>query len=147
MNLADTSDGDLTQRLKRRGWRLSAQRRVVAEVLQGEHVHLTAEDVFARAHVRLAEISQATVYNTLRELVTMGEVRVVTPPDGVKRYDPNVLVDHHHLMCMRCQLLKDVHPDGESGVTLPNSERFGFDVWGFDIIFRGVCPSCQGRST
>ncbi len=146
MDLVGTPDKDLIQRLKSRGWRLSAQRRVIAEVLRGEHVHLTAEDVFARAHSRLEEISQATVYNTLRELVTMGEVRIVTTGDGVKRYDPNVLVDHHHLLCVRCQLLKDVHPDGESGVGLPNTERFGFDVLGFDIIFKGLCSNCKGHS-
>ncbi|MER6692640.1 transcriptional repressor, partial [Streptomyces minutiscleroticus] len=31
---------DLLERLRDRGWRMTAQRRVVAEVLDGEHVHL-----------------------------------------------------------------------------------------------------------
>ncbi len=39
----------LLERLRRRGWRLTAQRRVVAEALAGEHVHLTAEEVYERA--------------------------------------------------------------------------------------------------
>ena len=49
---------------------MTAQRRVVAEVLDGEHVHLTADEVHARAVAKLPEISRATVYNTLGELVS-----------------------------------------------------------------------------
>ena len=52
---------DLLERLRGRGWRMTAQRRVVAEVLDGEHVHLTADEVHSRAVTRLPEISRATV--------------------------------------------------------------------------------------
>ncbi|MFE2439439.1 Fur family transcriptional regulator, partial [Streptomyces sp. NPDC059409] len=69
---------DLLERLRERGWRLTAQRRVVAEVLDGDHVHLTADEVHARAARRLPEISRATVYNTLRELVHRAEVLEVS---------------------------------------------------------------------
>lgn len=63
---------DLLERLRGRGWRMTSQRRVVAEVLDGEHVHYTADEVHARAAQRLPEISRATVYNTLGELVSSG---------------------------------------------------------------------------
>src|SRR5689334_13495791 len=65
---------DLLERLRGRGWRMTSQRRVVAEVLDGDHVHLTADEVHARAAERLPEISRATVYNALGELVSLGEV-------------------------------------------------------------------------
>ncbi|TDC65022.1 Fur family transcriptional regulator, partial [Streptomyces hainanensis] len=80
---------DLLQRLRGRGWRLTAQRRVIAEVLDGEHVHFTADEVHARATERLPEISRASVYNTLGELVALGEVIEVTTDGRAKRYDPN----------------------------------------------------------
>lgn len=140
------SEDDLVDRLKRRGWRLSAQRRVVAEVLRGDHVHLTAEEIFDRSQTRLQEISQATVYNTLRELVSMGEVRVVSAGDGIKRYDPNVGVDHHHLLCTSCQRLRDVHPLGLERVKLPPAERYGYVVSGAELVFKGLCPECQGST-
>ena len=80
---------DLLERLRGRGWRMTAQRRVVAEVLDGDHVHLTADEVHARAVARLPEISRATVYNTLGELVSLGEVLEVATDGRAKRYDPN----------------------------------------------------------
>jgi Fur family ferric uptake transcriptional regulator len=135
---------DLLQRLRRRGWRLTAQRRAVAEVFAGEHVHLTADEVLARAAGRLPEISRATVYNTLRELVTMGELLHVSIGGRPKLYDPKVHESHQHLVCYRCGLVRDVHAPNEAALTLPRRERHGFLVAGVDVIFRGVCSTCAG---
>jgi len=115
---------DLLERLRGRGWRMTAQRRVVAEVLDGEHVHLTADEVHARAVAKLPEISRATVYNTLGELVSLGEVLEVATDKRAKRYDPNAHRPHHHLVCAQCGAIRDVHPTGNPMADLPDSERF-----------------------
>ncbi len=133
----------LIDRLRGREWRLTAQRRVVAEVFTGDHVHLTAETVHAQARAVLPEISLATVYNTLNELVAMGELREVQSGDGPKRYDPNVTSDHQHLQCVRCGALWDVVPRGTTELGLPGDEQHGFRLLNVDIIFRGVCPTCN----
>ncbi|MEV7196485.1 Fur family transcriptional regulator [Streptomyces sp. NPDC093510] len=135
---------DLLQRLRGRGWRMTAQRRVVAEVLDGDHVHLTADEVLARATVRLPEISRATVYNTLGELVSLGEVIEVATDGRAKRYDPNAHRPHQHLVCSGCGTIRDVHPIGDPLADLPSSERYGFSVSTAEVIYRGVCPDCTG---
>lgn len=134
---------ELIDRLRQREWRLTAQRRVVAEVLTGEHVHLTAEAVHGRARAALPEISLATVYNTLNELVAMGEIREVQAGDGPRRYDPNVTTPHHHLRCVRCGVLWDVAPNGAVGLGLPTDQQRGFRLLGVDIVFRGLCGVCD----
>ncbi|MGA5700928.1 Fur family transcriptional regulator [Peterkaempfera bronchialis] len=133
---------DLLERLRSRGWRLTAQRRVVAEVLDGDHVHLTADEVHARAVGRLPEISRATVYNTLGELVTLGEVLEVSTDGRAKRYDPNAHHAHQHLICSRCGTIRDVHPTGDPLAALPTGERFGFVVSNVEVTYRGICPDC-----
>jgi Fe2+ or Zn2+ uptake regulation protein len=138
----EKSISELAERLRQRGWRLTAQRRVVAEVLAGEHVHLTAEAVHAAAQALLPEISMATVYNTLNELVNMGEVLEISVGGGPKRYDPHTAIAHQHLLCTRCGTLRDVAPTGEAGLTLPPDQQHGFQVVGVDIMFRGLCPAC-----
>jgi len=132
-------------RLRDRDWRLTPQRRVVAEVLDGEHVHLTAEAVHGRAQERLPEISLATVYNTLNELelVQMGEVMEVPGAGGAWRYDPNAHVVHHHLVCTSCGELWDVMRESGAAVSLGEPDRRGFRVTGMDIVFRGLCSACQ----
>jgi Fe2+ or Zn2+ uptake regulation protein len=133
---------DLLQRLRERGWRLTAQRRVVAEVLDGDHVHYTADEVHALATDRLPEIARATVYNTLSELVTLGEVIEVSTDGRAKRYDPNARHTHQHLVCSRCGTIRDVHPTGDPLASLPDGERYGFAVAGATITYRGLCPDC-----
>ncbi|MER6612065.1 Fur family transcriptional regulator [Streptomyces xantholiticus] len=132
----------LLERLRGRGWRVTSQRRVVAEVLDGDHVHLTADEVHARAVQRLPEISRATVYNILGELVSLGEVLEVSTDGRAKRYDPNAHHPHQHLVCSRCGTVRDVHPTGSPLADLPADERFGFTVSEVEITYRGLCPSC-----
>ncbi|MFG2647755.1 Fur family transcriptional regulator [Streptomyces sp. NPDC048436] len=133
---------DLLERLRGRGWRLTAQRRVVAQVLDGEHVHLTADEVLARATTLLPEISRATVYNTLGELVLLGEVIEVST-GRAKRYDPNAHHPHQHLVCSGCGAIRDVHPGGDRLTELPASERYGFTVSEAQVTYRGLCPDCS----
>jgi Fe2+ or Zn2+ uptake regulation protein len=135
---------DLLTRLRDRDWRLSAQRRSVAEVFAGANVHLTAEQVLDLAQERLPEISRATVYNTLNELVAMGELRLVEVAEGPKRYDPNVTEHHDHLVCERCQAIHDV-ARAEPHPAIPEGARRGFQVTNVEITYRGLCPSCAAR--
>ncbi len=94
------------------------------------------------AQARLPEISLATVYNTLNELVSMGEVLEVSAGVGPKRYDPNARKPHHHLVCTNCGTLRDVFPPAGSTLELAPDARHGFLVTGVDIVFQGVCPDC-----
>ncbi|WP_052851997.1 Fur family transcriptional regulator [Streptomyces avicenniae] len=138
---------DLLERLRGRGWRLTAQRRVIAEVLDGEHVHYTADEVHALAVARLPEISRASVYNTLGELVALGEVLEVTTEGGrAKRYDPNAHRPHQHLVCSGCGTMRDVHLVTDPMGALPEGERFGFTVSGVTVTYYGRCPECGSRA-
>lgn len=129
----------LVVRLRERGWRLTAQRRVIAETMTGEHVHLAADEVLERARAVLPEVSLATVYNTLNELVEMGELLEIPHADGRKRYDPNVAERHHHLVCVVCGRMLDVHTDDPA---LPDAERHGFELLRTEVTFRARCPDC-----
>src|SRR5680860_1511097 len=108
-------------RLQGAGRRMTSQRRVIAEVFdtprhRGEHVHLTADQVLASARASLPEVSLATVYNTLNDMVAIGALLEVLPDSGPKRYDPNVTHDHHHLVCTDCSRVFDVEVDDVPGL-------------------------------
>jgi Fur family transcriptional regulator, stress-responsive regulator len=130
---------DLLTRLRARGWRLTAQRRVIAEALVGEHVHLTADEVLAGARDALPEVGRATVYATLRELVELGELAEVSTDRGPVRYDPNVGEAHHHLVCRDCHRVLDVTPEPP---VLAAEASHGFTIDRVEVVFRGRCPDC-----
>lgn len=133
----------LIDRLRHRGWRLTAQRRVIAEAMTGEHVHMTADEVLERARQALPEVSRATVYNALNEMVSLGEVLELAHVDGRKRYDPNAAERHHHLLCVGCGRLLDVHADDPH---LAAEQYHGFEVLDVEVTFRGRCPDCTSTS-
>lgn len=134
----------LLERLSDRGWRLTAQRRAVVTALRGDNVHLTADEVLDRARRVLPDTSRATVYNTLNELVDMGEIGELSLDGRSKRYDPNVRRPHHHLLCDGCGELHDVHVDADTPIPeLSAEERQKFAVTGLDLLFSGQCPDCR----
>jgi Fur family ferric uptake transcriptional regulator len=122
---------------------MTPQRRVIAETLDGAHVHYTADEVLERATERMPEISRATVYNTLNEMVALGEIMEVKVDGRSKRYDPNVEHDHHHLVCERCGTMRDVHTAADPLDWLPGDERHGFRITDVSVTYRGICPDCQ----
>jgi Fur family transcriptional regulator, stress-responsive regulator len=135
----------LPDRLAARGWRITPQRRAVIESLGGEHVHMSAEQVHAAARRVVPEVSLATVYNTLNELVGMGEISEIHLADGSARYDPKTGPDHHHLVCDGCGLMFDVEPSGVDQLSLPRAQRYGMTVGSVEVVFRGRCSGCAER--
>jgi len=130
----------LYDRLLARGWRMTAQRRAVSRALDGEHLHLTADEVFARAQALLPEVSLATIYNTLNDLVAMGELREIAAARGPARYDPN-MAPHHHLMCVDCGAIRDVDL-APADLDLRPEPGHGFELLAVDVTLRGRCPAC-----
>jgi len=121
---------------------MTAQRQCIFDVLQGDLTHPTAESVYEAARRRLGTISLKTVYQTLHELAAMGEVAEIDLGTGTTRFDPNVESPHHHLVCRRCGVVRDLHADLGPLGPLPASFD-GFEVEAVDVVFRGICPTCR----
>lgn len=129
----------LLERMRRRGIRVTPQRRAVAcAFAESGPVHLTAEEVLERARLLVPEISRATTYNTLNELVACGELRTVSFDSGPLRFDPNVSDGHSHAVCRTCGSVDDVPPPTLAGVP----EQATFAVEHAEVVFHGVCARC-----
>jgi Fe2+ or Zn2+ uptake regulation protein len=126
--------------LRAHGLRVTPQRRAIWGAFEGSAgAHLSADDVFQRARAELPELSRATVYNALGELVAAGLLGLVEGP-GPQLYDAN-MQPHHHFRCRRCRRLYDVEPSGVESVRL--AER-GFTVERAHVLLEGLCPRCSG---
>lgn len=134
----------LTKRLTARGWRMTPQRRAISAIFDvsgAQDVHLTAEEVHDRAVTALPDISRATVYNTLGELVEAGEILAVSVGDRTTRYDPNVSTHHHHMVCTECGAIFDV-PARSVRAPATSGAAEGFVVHSAEVIYRGMCADC-----
>jgi Fur family peroxide stress response transcriptional regulator len=126
------------------GRKITPQRRAILELLAQEDTHPSAEEIYQRLAATMPDMSRATVYNTLHELVALGALAEVQDlSENRLRYDTNVGV-HHHLFCTRCHALVDVAHDFEI-LHLTPEEAAGYQILKHQVTFYGICPECQQR--
>jgi Fe2+ or Zn2+ uptake regulation protein len=125
--------------LRAAGIKLTPQRVAIAECLEGDHTHPTAQELYERLQPRFPTMSVATVYNTLSAFGAIGHCRQLEM-GGPSRFDPNV-APHDHARCDACGAIRDVdiagRPRPEAGCSLP-----GFRVARVERIYRGICAEC-----
>lgn len=131
----------LCAQLREHGRRVTPQRRAIIQaLLDSDGMHPTADQVFKRVQSVMPDMSPATVYNTLHEMVEIGELLELDLGLGERRYDLYTS-NHAHLVCLGCGQVVDV-PYSDPPA-LPPEHAQGFRVIDYLGVFRGYCPGCQ----
>jgi Fe2+ or Zn2+ uptake regulation protein len=134
----------LIELFRQNGRKITPQRRVILELLAREDTHPTAEEIYQQIAETMPDISRATVYNTLHELVALGGLTEVQDlSENRLRFDTHTGI-HHHLFCTRCHTLIDIYHDFET-LHLTPEEAAGFQILKHQVTFYGLCPECQQR--
>ncbi len=84
------SPDELTEVFRRRGLKVTPQRRAVFRVLFDDQTHPSAEAVHRTVAAEMPTVSLRTVYQTLNDLAEMGEIRNLDLGTGSARFDPNI---------------------------------------------------------
>lgn len=122
------------------GIKLTPQRLAILNYLAGNKSHPSAEDIYSEVKEMFPTMSLATVYNTIEALRRRGRVLEVTIEPTKKRFDPDTR-PHHHLICVKCKKIRDIHY--EYSLPVSAKERGGFEIIGNHIEFYGLCPLCK----
>ena len=93
------------------GLKLTPQRMAIVRELAADPTHPTAQELYERLRPSLPTMSFATVYNTLDALASAGLCAAMSLVPGASRFDPNMAA-HHHAVCDRCGLVRDVPAGG-----------------------------------
>ncbi len=126
--------------------RATEQRRVLLEVLRGLKTHPTADELYILVKQRLPRISLATVYRNLELMAEQGLVRKVVLGDGPMRFD-GTMEPHEHIRCMACGRVADVAPVVSEERYEDVEDETGFEVYGHQVAFFGLCPECRKRAS
>ncbi|MBL3538408.1 Fur family transcriptional regulator [Aminivibrio sp.] len=130
--------------LREKGLKLTPQRRLIIEILSRDRSHPTVDEVYRQVVSIMPEVSRTTVYNTIREMASLGEIAEVQDlSDGGIRYD-TCAVSHNHFFCLSCRSLIDVD------VNLPGAESYSGALEGFQVLKQqltlyGLCPDCRDK--
>lgn len=122
--------------------RNTIQRTLTLEAVNKLKNHPTADEVYAVIAENHPTISRGTVYRNLNQLAESGDIHKLEIPSGADHYD-HQCHPHYHVRCLQCGKVFDVDMD-----YIPNLEKsvkntHGFQLSGYDLMFRGICPQCS----
>ena len=120
---------------------LTKQRQSVLRVIRDSEKHLTANEVFEEARSVLPGISFATVYNSLRYLLTEGLIGEIRLGLDAHRYDANTS-RHDHAVCNVCGTIVDLKLALPPHVFERANELTNFEAESIELTIRGRCPGC-----
>jgi len=131
---------ELTDAFRAAGLKVTPQRQLIFRLMHRNETHPTADSLFATASEMMPGISLRTVYQTLTDLASMGEIRLIDVGSGAGRFDPNT-DDHHHVVCGSCGEVRDVYVEGSDALSVRGLD--GFTVSRTAILFNGTCTRCD----
>jgi len=135
----------MTASLRDHGLRLTRQRSEIVREVAGTDEHPDVERIFLAVREHVPSVSIDTVYRTLATLAEIGLVARVSATAGPVRYDANV-AGHHHFVCTRCGLVRDIEDDDLDDVRAPQAATSLGIVESTEVQFKGVCRECQGST-
>lgn len=132
--------------LKKKGLKLTPQRKLVVDAIHEAKGHLTAEDVIARVQDRMPEVHKSTIYRTLELLEKNGSVFKSKLGDHFI-YHHAEEGHHHHLICSKCGKTVDCDEDIFTPVEDSLAREYGFRVNFKHMVISGLCKECRGKDS
>lgn len=144
------SDSDLAKQLKQKGYKLTAQRQAVINVIsKNSERHLSIEQIYDLVRKDCSDIGLATVYRNLLLFVKLGFVHKLDFDDGYSRYELNTNEKnhrHHHLICMNCGSVTSMEEDLLGDLEKKVLDKYNFKIKDHRVKFYGYCRNCINKN-
>ncbi len=137
-----TKEKELEYACREHGLSLTIQRRAILENLAGRTDHPTADQIYDAIKGRLKGVSKTTVYRVLETLVSIGVARKISNPESKARFDADTS-RHHHLTCISCGTVIDIHNQELNELSLPDRFKSDLEFIDYSINFTGRCSKCR----
>lgn len=132
---------DMLAAMSRNGWRITDQRRTLANIFASTDGYLSPKDVYDEMSRSYPSVSFETVYRNLRMLSEMGVLEQFYFMEGGLKFKGSCIDHHHHhLICVNCEkTLTFEYCPMEQQLKLPGQYKIlnhRFEVY-------GLCETCQ----
>ena len=127
--------------MSRNGWRITEQRRKMADIFAKSEGYLSPKDVYDQMAIYYPGVSFDTVYRNLRLLSEMGAFEQFYFMDGGLKFKGSCMSHHHHhLICVNCEKTLSIdYCPMEHTLNLPED----FKIMNHRFEVYGVCSKCQ----
>ena len=136
----------LLNELSSRGVRLTAQRRLLVDIIQNADRHMDAAALLEVARNRDPRMNRATVYRTLSLLKRhslIDELDLMHLEGEKHFYEARRQADHLHLACFRCGRILEYTSVTFEGLKREIAQQSGFEINVTRLEVGGVCGECR----
>jgi len=134
---------DIASRLSQKGYRMTPQRLMILESIEGASGHISAEEIYRDIKKRYPGLNISTVYRTLELLKEMELVTETDMGDGRVRFHSLGHEHHHHLVCSKCGKVIDLDEETLAPLTSVLSRKYGFRADLKHLAIFGRCRNCR----
>lgn len=134
----------LKRTLRKSGYKATPARLEILRAFATISEPMSAQELMS---VLPADIDQATIYRNLKSLKTKGLIRQIDLRHNHAHYELTDTKEHHHLICLRCGRIEDVHRCGAEEMQtqiIRNSKNFA-EIRQHTLEFYGVCKWCARK--
>lgn len=125
---------------------MTRNRTIIKEILFTEQRHLSAVELWEKARSQGANISLATVYNSLKHLLSQGEIIELRFGEGKAVYDAR-LDEHAHIHCTNCGRIEDIDFGSQiAKIRKEVTKASDYLLHSAEVTLKGICSPCQKGS-
>lgn len=118
---------------------MTKQRELILNILKQSDRHLTADEIFFLAKLKMPSIAMATIYNNLNAMNEAGMIKRLHI-DGVADCFDKIMEPHDHLLCDQCGKITDV----KLPALAADIERtLGTEIEDYELTVHYICPECR----
>jgi Fe2+ or Zn2+ uptake regulation protein len=139
----DASVQRLQDALQSAGRRLTAQRRLILQVLEESNAHLDADALYDQVKARDPDVSLATVYRTLAVLREIGLVEEHRLGEDHGHYEAVRQEPHYHFTCLRCGKVIEFDTSLVAQLEQDLCEQEGIRATSTHLHVSGYCAQCR----
>jgi Fur family ferric uptake transcriptional regulator len=130
--------------LRKSGHKATHSRLAILNAFKKNRNPMSAQEIIAALS---SDIDQATVYRTINALKKNGVIKQIDLRHNHAHYELADTLEHHHLICLSCGRIEDVHRCGVETIqhaVLNGSKHFA-EIRQHALEFYGICKSCKAK--
>jgi len=131
--------------LRKVGYKATPARLAILELLKKSRNPLSAQEIIA---LLPHEFDQATAYRTIKSLKSKGVIHQIDLRHNHAHYELTDGTEHHHLVCVRCGRIENVHQCGvdEMYASILRGSKHFLKINQHALEFYGLCKACAKKS-
>jgi len=133
--------------LRKNGYRLTAPRIAVVEIVASSEYILSPTDIYNLARERYPKIGLVTVYRTIEKLEELGLLQRVHQPSDCQGFIAAFQGHQHILICQKCGLVQFFDGDHEGITDLMKDveSKTGYQINEHWLQLFGICEKCRQK--